>query len=799
MIKSLVTVFVVFFVLSISAQSHNIRDRQWPSEWIAPPNTELSAYGVYFFRKQITLDILPEKLIIHVSADNRYKLYINGKEILKGPARSDSRHWYYESVDLRPYLQLGKNTLSALVWNQGEYKPVAQHSERTGFIVQSDTLTLTKNQPLPFSLFNTDKTWKVHKAEAYTPTSTDNSAKLWAYVVVGSGDAVNGRKELWGWNENSFDDSKWSNARPLESGMPVGCGSGASWHLLPSIIPQMEEVNQRFSSIRRTTCEISPDWIKGKTSLTIQPFTKCTILLDQSVLTVGYPIFITSGGKDAKIELEYAEALIDDNRQKGNRNDVEGRKILGYTDQFIADGSNNRMYTTLWVRTFRYLQITVETSDQALVINDFYSKSSTFPFMRKANISSSDTRLSQVMDVGWRTARLCAGETYFDCPYYEQLQYVGDTRIQALISMYMAGDDRLVRKAIDDLYNSMTPEGLTQSRYPSYVLQVIPPFSLFWVYMVHDYHMHRNDEAFVKKYLPAVKQVLYWYEQKIDAKKSMLGGMPWWNFGDWTEEWDYDAAYGIGGNPEGHRDGNSALITLQYAHALQKASEMMKYYGDTHHSLKYQNLAQKLVAGTKMQSYDTKRGMFSDSPKKIQYSQQTNIFAILTDAVPTLKEKQNLLQKVLTDTSLIQTTFYFKFYLTEAMVKAGMGDMYYSCLTPWYNMLDIGLTTFAEKPEPVRSDCHAWSASPNYHILSVICGVKPLTSGFKSVLIKPALGDLQFINATIPHDKGNIIVDLKRKGEGIIADLTLPNQLDGIFEWKGKKVILKPGKNEIRL
>src|SRR6185312_8780385 len=121
--------------------------------------------------------------------------------------------------------------------------------------------------------------------------------------------------------------------------------------------------------------------------------------------------------------------------------------------------------------------------------------------------------LQQIWKVGWRTAQLCAGELYFDYPYYKQLQYTGDSRIQALISLYVSGDDRLMRKAILDFHDSRTPEGLTQGRYPSNHLQIIPTFSLFWITMIHDYWMLRRDDAFVKQFLPAINEILNWFQQ----------------------------------------------------------------------------------------------------------------------------------------------------------------------------------------------------------------------------------------------------------------------------------------------
>ena len=94
--------------------------------------------------------------------------------------------------------------------------------------------------------------------------------------------------------------------------------------------------------------------------------------------------------------------------------------------------------------------------------------------------------------------------------------------------------------------------------------------------------------------------------------------------------------------------------------------------------------------------------------------------------------------KVLDDPALTQTTYYFKFYLFRAVEKAGLADRYLDLLAPWKAMLDLGLTTWAEKPEPTRSDSHAWSAHPTVNLLTLVAGIEPATPGFETVRIRPA-------------------------------------------------------------
>ena len=128
----------------------------------------------------------------------------------------------------------------------------------------------------------------------------------------------------------------------------------------------------------------------------------------------------------------------------------------------IADGGENRNFTTLWWRTWRYVDIHIETAAEPLVLEDVQGTFSAYPFQLESTFSTpGHEELNKMLEIGWRTARLCAHETYMDCPYYEQLQYLGDTRIQAMISLYNTHDPYMVKNAIEQGRQSIVAETLS--------------------------------------------------------------------------------------------------------------------------------------------------------------------------------------------------------------------------------------------------------------------------------------------------------------------------------------------------
>jgi alpha-L-rhamnosidase len=754
------------------------------ARWIAPPDVPGDVFGVFHFRRTFELSSRPETFVAHVSADNRYRLFVNGILVSSGPQRSDLTHWRYETVDLAPHLRAGRNVLAALVWNWGPERPDTQFSRRTAFLLQGDGERE--------AALNSGPQWKVLHDAGYAPLPVDASVS--PYFASPPGESVDGSRYPWGWEQVDYPDESWSAPDPGARFQRRGAnpfGQGGGWQLVPRSIPPLEETPIRFARVRRAEgIEPSDGFLRGTGDLVVPAGTRAVLLLDQDHLTNAFAVLETSGGAGSEVALVYAEALKDAQGNKGNRDEIEGRTMVGVRDEFRLDGGERRRFQTLWFRTWRYVQLEIETGEELLRIHDLHGTFTGYPFELRARFTSDLPWLTEMWEMNWRTARLGAGETYYDNAYYEQHQYLGDARIQALITLYMSDDDRLVRQAIEHFHYSRIPEGLTASRYPSDQREYIPPYSLIWVAMVHDYWMHRDDPGYVRGFLPGVRGVLAWFEDRVDDS-GMLGPIPWWPCVDFGSKWP-------AGVPPGGREGHSTVITLQYVYALSRAAEMEDRLGAPGQAARYRELARSLRATVRVQAWDAERGLFRDTPEGESFSQQANVLAVLTDALPQA-EQTGLMERVLADATLTQSSYHFRFYQLEALAKAGLGGRYVEQLGPWRGMLALGLTTTSESPEPTRTDSQGWNAHPNYGLLATVLGVRPAEPGFRSVRIAPHLGPLQRAEGRVPHPLGEIDVRLERTdGEGLNAEVVLPAGLEGVLEWGGRETALRPGRQDLR-
>jgi hypothetical protein len=793
--------FALLFLLGCfgNAQSQTISSdiiqKRWDAFWITVPGATLHEYGVYHFRKKISLNQKPAQFIVHVSGDNRYKLFVNGTLVSLGPARGGIYNWNFETVDIAPFLQQGDNSLAAVVWNFGDERPEAQVSYQTAFILQGDS---DKEK-----IVNTDKSWLCTQDSAYSPLSP---LLVYSYYVAGPTEKIDYHHYPSGWMDINYNVASWKPAQQLFNGLPKGIFYWTlGWMLVPRPIPQMEIKEQRLQKIRSSNgIDVGNEFLNGNKKFTVPPNSKISVLIDQEHLTTGYPVFIFSKGNNAKISLSYAEGLYIDEgttkdwraqNKKGNRNEIEGKRFVGLTDELISNGNDNQSFTPLWWRTYRYIKLDIETKDESLSADDLYGLYEGYPFKMNAGFESSDAALPKILETGWRTARLDAHETYMDCPYYEQLQYVGDTRIQALVSLYNSGDDRLMRNAIEQIRNSLMAEGITLSRYPTAHPQQIPTFSLLWIGMVYDYWMYRGDKNFINKQLPVARMVLSFFNQ-FQQNDGSLKNVPYWNFTDWVNDKGWDA-----GVAPISKDGTSAAMDLQLLMAYQTAALLEKQTGMQSFSDVYTKQAGQLKQSIVANYWSPQQKMFSDTKEKLLYSQHCNSLAILTNLV-TGPAATTLAKAMLTDTGISKTTVYFRYYLNRAIVKAGLGNLYLHLLDKWKENLSMGLTTWAEMDDvsASRSDCHAWGSSPNIELYRVVLGIDSDAPGFSKVKIEPHLGTLKNASGFMPHPKGKITVSYKQEVNGKWnCFIDLPLTVSGTFIWNGQKRLLHEGGNSFVL
>lgn len=756
----------------------------WPAKWIMSPGASPRGQGVYHFRKQFLLVRAPQHFVIHVSADNRFILFVNSVRVGEGPALGDLDHWRYESYDIAASLRAGNNVISATVWNFGDLAPLAQMSDQTGFLMQGDTLDE--------AAVNTDASWEAEEERGQGFLSI-SPKDLPNYYAAPPGEVLDGARYDWDWKQAS---PPWKAAGTVGTGepgrypeaTPVGTGSGVNrWLLVPDPLPPMEYSETGMGPIVR---------VEGVTGLTALPavipaHARASILFDRGSMTTAYPELVTSWGKAATLRLTYAEALVDASGQKGNRNEIAHRSILGLRDTLTCDGGDHRLWSPLSWRAWRYLQLDVETADAALRVDSLAAHYTGYPFRERGGIVASDPAVSKIWEVGTRTARMNAHETYMDCAYWERLQYIGDTRIQALISYVDFGDDRLARQALDAYSNSRIAEGLTQSRYPCALEQVIPTFSLLWVGMLHDYWLYRPDSGSLAEWVPHTRGVIEWYarHQRPDG---LLGIMPWWNFGDWTKDFDF-------GVPPQDPDGGSALLSLDFMAALRDAADLEAALGNTKVADDYRLRAQGMGQAVYSRCWDAARGLIADTPAHAHYSEQANAMGVLLDVVP--KESQQSVMRALLGLQpageFSRASLYFRFYVARALDHAGLASLYLDALGPWRRMLELGLTTWGETADPTRSDDHAWSAHPNYDLLTLVAGIRPASPGFQTVLIAPHPGAMTELSAHMPHPAGDIAVHYRKVGDAWTFDVDLPAGLTGTFVWEGRTTALAGGHTSV--
>lgn len=771
----------------------------WAADWISAPeaaqaDSKQAAIALQF-RRDLTLSRVPRTLLVRVSADQRYVLYVNGARVAAGPSRGDLKAWRYARIDLAPYLRKGANVIAAQVWSDGRAAPAAQISSKiTGFFLAAEDQAFA-------AMVDSGPAWTVRQDMSRSvvlglvPMIKQVGA---IYYVSGGPETIDAATQAPDWS------SPRSTAPGWQAAIPALTTGTAPWHMVADALPAQRYARVPGGKVVRQTGVKADDF--PRRPITIAPNSEASLLIDYGRVLAAYPALRTSGGKGATITATYTEALYDPaGKNKGNgrswgrfsdRARVDDGLALGLTDTFKTAGGDS-VLAPFWWRAGRFVELRVKTGDQPLTLQGFDAYETGYPFEQRGRFVSDDKQLNEIWNIGWRTGLFDAHETYMDTAYWEQLQYIGDTRLQALLSYDVSGDPRLAVQALDAFNSSRQVSGLPQASWPQANNNVIPPFALLWIGMLHDYWMRQPDTAPLTRNLEGVRSVLDWYAPYV-RENGMVRPTPDWPFIDWRPSLD--------GRAETNGKGpDNCVITMIYYGALRQAADLEGAVGDAQRRTADLAQADRVRAGIDGQCWSASRGLYADTPGKDRFSQHANVLAVLYDLVPQA-EQARVLDRIMSPDGgigapegITGTTYYFSYYLAEAINHAGLGDRYLGLLNTWRKLLSQNFTTWPEEDDPTRSDSHAWSAHPTSGLLTYVAGIQTAAPGFSKVRVAPHLGHLKKLDAAMAHPAGLIETRYSQRGGRLSARVTLPAGLTGEFSWQGQTRQLRPGVNRIAL
>lgn len=730
------------------------------------------------------------RLVVHVSADSRYLFYCNGGLVGRGPARGDVRHHFYESHDLSAHLQPGSNVLAALVLDLSRVAhqpralgaPGAIMTHAGGFLLEGQ---LETGSAPPERLDTGLAGWRVQIDTAFR--FQNDGTRFEGYH--GYFEHRVGRDLPAGWTAPSFDDSGWPTATTLYEAerLENRRDPASPYGLLPRMIPPLEESRaETFGDVFLPGGgEVGPEWralLAEAGTVTVPPRCTLRVIFDAGRLTTAYPNLVTSGGAGARLRLMYAEALRLPWSTPGARllgrpqslvnlashyaNESSGwtfdrrGEITGWSDLWEPAGKPEMEEFEPWHwRAFRYVGLEIATADEPIVLRRLRHRFTAYPYTVRARFACSDQRWESLWRVALHTMRLCAHETFEDCPHYEQMQYAGDTMITSKLAMLATGDYALTRQALCHFDWSRLPEGLTQSRYPSRLLQVIPSWSLHWITAMRDYAYCSGDLATLRDLLPGALAVLDWFRRHGDAD-GLPAKLPFWNITDWCPWWPRGVAPGADSGP-------TCIIAAQYIQALDEVAELCGLLGRTREPVELRAEAEGLRAALHRRFWSEAEGLYFDRPGGPETSQYGNAWAILCGAAGPA-ERRRLRDRFPSDPALAPGSFFWWHAGFRALERCGMHDRMSEFLGPWHEMVESGLDTFAEENSYWRSLCHAWSAHPAIEFLTTVLGVRPGAPGFARVDIQPRLCGLAHARGAVCTPQGTVEVSW-RAGAGMFA------------------------------
>lgn len=768
----------------------------WSSEGCSLRRTDgsPSAYEVRRFRKSFPVPSDLDELIIHITADSRYVLFLNGIRLGTGPTPGDVRHQYFDTYRIpSPQLIPGRQTLSALVL---DYSKVQCDPPRLGapaaIMTRTGGLAVDVRWARDGSeeICHSDSSWKVavDRVRRFHPGKRD-----WFGGFVGHFEHFVAEAETAAdWQTTDYDDSGWENAVEMYPAVRIEqmADADSPYGLIPRVTPLLQPGKPLLPKAVFLPGGANPrqEWqafFFEENPLQMAPDSTETILVEFDREWTGVPLLEWEQGAGAEVRIGYAEALrlpfsCEDAVIFGRGQSTEGVSIgfndatTGWTfdprgtfegfEDIVCTGPSVELWQPLHWRTAKFVQLTIRTGKAPLRLKRFAFAPQHYPLEAAEPFRCSDRDLEEIQEINLHTLRLSMHETFVDCPYYEQLQYIGDSAMNCQVAMMAAGAYPAAEQLLRHFDWSRVPEGWTQSRYPSRIEGIIPSQSLDWIGAAHAYGLQSGDLATLDDIWQGLSTVLNAY-RRCCGMSGLPENLPYWNWIDWCPGWKR-------GVPPGADSGPVLSHCAKFGIALRQGMEIAEWLGD---GTSRDNLGKTYsTLRTAARQAFWNGTFFAENRIDPAYgSRLGNAYAILAGFCG--ESERTDLANVLAGDRLADCSYFGYFFVRQALWEAGHCDWRRE-LTPWLQMKHLGLTTWAEDTTFWRSLCHGWSSNPAIDVYTRILGVRPLAPGFSRTLVEPAVGMLDSASGGVFTPRGLLKVSWNKTEEKIRLDIP-----EGIF------------------
>lgn len=624
------------------------------------------------FRKKFIADN-SASYTINISADDYYKLYVNGKFVCQGPASNRADKYYYNSADITPYVIQGENVIAVHIYYQGYINRVWNSGDnRQGLIAD-----VFENEKL---FLSTDKSWVYDYAKEYTDGGTVGYDTQFL-------ENIDFNLATPGWNLPGFDDSMYINA--IESDKDD--------HIFSACVPTVDVYSVKPAMVKK----IAPGHL----------------FVDMGREYTGQLHFVACGKKDEKVIIRHGEETLDEN-PFAVRFDM--RCNCRYEEVCTLSGGNDE-FLFYDYKTFRYAEIISES--ECINPDNIHMTVRHHKFNKDGfEIVSNDKLLENIWEICANALAIGVQEGYLDCPSREKGQYLGDFVVSGLAHMYLTGDWQMYRKTLLEFADYCFICDGMMAVAPGSFMQEIADFSLLYPHAVANYLKYTGDKKTVEQLIPVVDGILKYFEKYKRPDGLLVGVVDKWNLVDWPENLrdDYDFDLKRPHNPDGCHN----VINAYYCIALKCAEELKSALNIPCVS-QYENVCKAYIK----EFYKADKKLFTDTAISDHTSLHSNVLPVFAGIAP--EDAKESIKNLIVSKGLC-CGVWFSYFALKSLGMLGYYDTEYDFIVnktehSWYNMISEGATTcyeaWGKEQKWNTSLCHPWASSPVIAVIEDIAGI----------------------------------------------------------------------------